>query len=143
MDAALLFGKNPKMLLCALFFYHFIQGSVKVYARYIQTLPLAVSKNARVPSAPKSVLIASLSTLVLPCLRSDFSLISPSLFPLLVLVFMASRPTKFLPLHPHPVPSAMTLACGCLFCLSMGFATVVTVMGKEIHKKSWKWKADR
>lgn len=71
---SLLWKKKPKMLLCALFFYHFIQGSVKVFVRKMQSLLLAVSKNTRVPSAPKNVLIASLSALVLPCLRSDFSL---------------------------------------------------------------------
>lgn len=68
--------KNPKCC-CVLCFSTISYRAVKVFARKMQSLLLAVSENACVPSAPKNVLIASLSTLVLPCLRSDFSISLP------------------------------------------------------------------
>lgn len=96
----------------------------------MQSLLLAVSKNARVPSAPKNVLLASLSTLVLPCLRSDFSLSLP-LTGLGLQGLLSSFPCT---LTQCPLP--WHWLCGWLFCLSVGFATVVMVVGKEIHKKA-------
>lgn len=60
-----------------------------------------------------------------------WDLISPSLFPLLVLVFMASFPCT-LTLCPLP----WHWLCGCLFCMLVEFATVVMVVGKEINKKA-------
>lgn len=100
------------MLLCALFFYHFIQGSVKVFARKMQSLLLAASKNARVPSTPKNVLIASLSALVLPSLGSDFSLSLP-----LTGLGLHSFQAREVP-SPAPSPSAL--------CHDIGFVAVLS-----------------
>lgn len=98
MDAALFFGKKKTQNAAVCYVF---QPFNKVFPRKMQSLLLAVSKNARVPCAPKNVLIASLSTLVLPCLRSDFSFSLP---------FTGLGLHGFLPLHSHPVLPAMTLA---------------------------------